>query len=61
MDDPELPLLQRIRSLELPVSHEDHHSNGRPRVTSAAEDKIIRVTCLIIYYVQHRRAETESR
>jgi hypothetical protein len=24
-------------------SHEDHHRNGRPGVTSAAEDKFIRV------------------
>ena len=27
-------------------SHEDRHKNGRPRVTSAAEDKFIRVTSL---------------
>jgi transposase len=27
-------------------SHEDHHRNGRPRVTSAAEDKLIRVNCI---------------
>ena len=27
-------------------SHEDHHRNGRPRVTSAAEDKFMRVTSL---------------
>ncbi|KAK6313187.1 hypothetical protein J4Q44_G00165340 [Coregonus suidteri] len=27
-------------------SHEDRHRNGRPRVTSAAEDKFIRVTSL---------------
>ena len=27
-------------------SHEDHHRKGRPRVTSAAEDKLIRVTSL---------------
>ena len=26
-------------------SHEDRHRNGRPRVTSAAEDKFIRVNC----------------
>jgi hypothetical protein len=45
-EDPELPLLQRIRLLELTVSHEDLHRNGRPRVTSAAEDKCIRVTSL---------------
>ena len=45
-EDPELPLLQRIRSLELPVSHEDRHRKGRPRVTSAAEDKFIRVNCM---------------
>jgi transposase len=27
-------------------SNEDRHRKGRPRVTSAAEDKFIRVTCL---------------
>jgi transposase len=27
-------------------SHEDRHRKGRPRVTSAAEDKLIRVTSL---------------
>ncbi|CDQ71903.1 unnamed protein product [Oncorhynchus mykiss] len=27
-------------------SHEDRHRNGKPRVTSAAEDKFIRVTSL---------------
>jgi hypothetical protein len=26
-------------------SHEDRHRKGRPRVTSAAEDKFIRVNC----------------
>ena len=26
-------------------SHEDRHGKGRPRVTSAAEDKFIRVNC----------------
>jgi hypothetical protein len=41
-EDPELPLLQRISSLELPASD----WNGRPRVTSAAEDKFTRVTSL---------------
>ena len=30
-------------------SHEDRHRNGRPRVTSAAEDKFIRVTSLRNY------------
>jgi hypothetical protein len=40
-EDPELPLLQRISSLELNGSHEDRHRNGRPRVPSAAEDKFI--------------------
>jgi transposase len=28
-------------------SHEDHPSKGRPRVTSAAEDKFIRVNCTL--------------
>jgi transposase len=27
-------------------AHDDHHRKGRPRVTSAAEDKFIRVTSL---------------
>ena len=27
-------------------SHEDHHRKGRTRVTSAAEDKVIRVTSI---------------
>ena len=27
-------------------SHEDHHRKGRPRDTSTAEDKFIRVNCL---------------
>jgi hypothetical protein len=35
-----------MEDLELPVSHEDHHRNLRPRETSAAEDKFIRVTSL---------------
>ena len=30
-------------------SHEDHHRKGRPRVTSAVEDKFIRVTSLRNY------------
>jgi hypothetical protein len=45
-EDTELPLLQRMSSLELTGSHEDHHRTGRPRVTSAAEDKFISVTSL---------------
>jgi transposase len=28
-------------------SHEDHHRKGRSRVTSAAEDKFIRVNCTL--------------
>ena len=28
------------------ASHEDRHRKGRPRITSAAEDKVIRVTSL---------------
>ena len=45
-EDPELPMLQRISSLELTVSHEDRHRKASPRVTSAAEDKLIRDTSL---------------
>jgi hypothetical protein len=35
-------------------SHEDRHSNGRPRVTSDTEDKFIRVTSLSASTVQRR-------
>ena len=35
-----------IKRYDETVSHEDHHRKGRPRVTSAAEDKLIRVTIL---------------
>ena len=48
-EDPELPLLQRMSSLELPGSHEDYLRNGRTRVTSAAEDTFIRVNCTSDY------------
>ena len=35
-----------IKSYDETVSHEDRHGNEKPRVTSAAEDKFIRVTSL---------------
>jgi transposase len=35
-----------IKRYDKTGSHEDHHRKGRPRVTSAAEDKLIRVTSL---------------
>ena len=37
-----------IKRYDETTSHEDHHRHGRPRVTSAAEDKFIRVTILRI-------------
>ena len=35
-----------IKRYEESGSHEDRHRNGRPRVTSAADEKLIRVTSL---------------
>ena len=35
-----------IKHYDETSSHEDHHRKGRPRVTSTAEDKFIRVTSL---------------
>jgi transposase len=35
-----------IKRYDETVSHEDSHRNGRPRVTSAAEDKFFRVSSL---------------
>jgi hypothetical protein len=35
-----------IKCYDDTVSHEDRHRKGRPRVTSAAVDKLIRVTSL---------------
>jgi hypothetical protein len=35
-----------IKRYDETSSHEDHHRKGRPRVTSAAENKFIRVTSL---------------
>jgi transposase len=32
-------------SAMMKLSHEDRHRKGRPRVTSAAEDKFIRFNC----------------
>ena len=37
-----------IKSYDKTGSHEDRQRKGRPRVTSAAEDKFIRVTALEI-------------
>jgi transposase len=34
-----------IRRYDESGSHEDCHGKGRPKVTSAAEDKFIRVNC----------------
>jgi hypothetical protein len=35
-----------IKSYDETGSHEDRHRKGRPKVTSAAEDTLIRVTIL---------------
>jgi hypothetical protein len=35
-----------IKRYDETASHEDHHRNGRPRVTSVTEDRFIRVTSL---------------
>jgi hypothetical protein len=37
-------IAKTIKSYDETDSHEDRHRNGRPTVTSAAEDKFIRVT-----------------
>jgi hypothetical protein len=37
---------KNIKPYDETVSHEDRHREGRPRVTSAAEDKFIRITSL---------------
>jgi transposase len=37
---------QTIKRYDETCSHEDCHSKGRPRATSAAEDKLIRVNSL---------------
>jgi hypothetical protein len=34
-----------IKRYDETVSHEDLHRKGRPRVTSAAEDKFVKVNC----------------
>jgi transposase len=40
---------KNIKCYDETGSHEDRHRNGRPRVTSAAEDMFISVTCLRNY------------
>ena len=45
-ENPELPLLQRIISLYLPVYLEYRYRKVRPIFSSAEEDKFIRVNCL---------------
>jgi hypothetical protein len=39
-------ITKTIKHYDETGSHEDHHRKGRPRDTSAAEDKFIRVTSL---------------
>jgi hypothetical protein len=39
-------LEETIKLYDETGSHEDRHRNGTPRVTSAADDKFIRVTSL---------------
>ena len=41
-----LKVAKTIKSYDETGSNEDRHRKGRPRVTSAAEDKFIRVTIL---------------
>ena len=41
-----LKVTKTIKSYDETVSHENRHRKGRPRVTSAAEDKFIPVTSL---------------
>uniref|UniRef100_A0A4W5K121 Transposase Tc1-like domain-containing protein n=1 Tax=Hucho hucho TaxID=62062 RepID=A0A4W5K121_9TELE len=43
-----------IKGYDETGSHEDRHRKGRPRVTSAGEDKFIRVTSLRNYTSQHQ-------
>jgi hypothetical protein len=42
--NPKILIAKTIKCYDETDSHEDCHRNGRPRVTSAAEDKFIRVT-----------------
>jgi transposase len=42
---PSSAVTKTIKSYDETGSHEDLHRKGRPRVTSAAEDKFIRVNC----------------
>jgi hypothetical protein len=42
----QVQLQKTIKCYDETVSHEDRYRNGRPRVTSAAEEKFIRVTSL---------------
>ena len=42
----ESAVAKTIKRYDETGSHEDHYRKGRPRVTSAAEDKFIRVTIL---------------
>ena len=39
-------VVKTIKRYDETASHEDRHRKGRPRVTSSAEDKFIRVTSL---------------
>jgi hypothetical protein len=39
-------IVKNIKRNDETGSHEDRHRKGRPRVTSAAEDKFIKVTSL---------------
>ena len=41
-------------------SHEDRHRKGRPRVTSAAEDKFIRVNCTSEIAAQINASQSSS-
>jgi transposase len=39
-------IAKTIKRFDVTGSHEDRHKKGRPRVTSAAEEKFIRVTSI---------------
>jgi hypothetical protein len=43
-----ISVAKSIKCYDETGSHEDCHRKGRPRVTSAADDRFFRVTCLRI-------------
>jgi transposase len=53
-------IAKTIKRYDETGSHEDHHRKGRPRVTSAAEDKFIRVTNLRLQPKQMFQSLTDT-